>query len=953
MIDPRPRAQRRLSWLAGLCVLAGLGWTLWSLWSTARQLDARLPPAAAVPPPPPAIEAPAVLPLAPAPKAAIVRRLQGLVRGPDGAPVAGTTVTVYRALTAGPEWRREAIDQPAITGPDGAFVFALSEGRGLLVSCDHRLYARALVPVPEVSDRLEIALDEGFELAGSVTTDFGGPLGGVRVAAEAVGDAARSVEVAVTTANGGFRFDHRLPAGLVRLVARHDRWQAVSEQVLVGETREASLRFNTPALAPLRGRVVTTGQVPVQGALVQLVPTSGRLGLVDPISATSDRDGTFALAGLSRGPMALLARHEDHGSARRTVSIGTGAPEIVLELPPRSIVAGTLAAGGGGDDVTPRGAALQLTDAAGEIQHAVVGDDGAFAFARPVVPGRATLLVHGGVFAFAKSQGFDTNVQIEESPRTVLDLGVVAPTVVRGRCVDENQRPLAGVLVHGLRPLTASRLIGSELAARIGAGAFEVASSLGGDGEALLAVSGDDGTFEFRGWQPGPLQLRCSARNRAVRAMRYVVPPAGEVGQLGDVGVVAGGRIEGVVTRGGRALAGVPVMIVGDEVQTTVVSQTGGRFSVRDLAVGSYRVRARLPSMPTGQAEQTVVVALQRPAQVRLALPPGRTVHGTVTGRDGQAVANAQVTVRGSGAHPALTDAEGRFVLELPSRQVELQVAYGEAGLPHFYTVRADQDRVAVVFDAEPTGTMVAAIVGLPGRKRVPGVLLRLARLDGREHDELLRWIEVQNGTVRWPLAPVGHHRIEIWCEGYMPYFVERTLEPNAETDLGEILLEPGAAVRGRIVDAGDHPIANARVFVGDEACLGAFEPEARSAADGTFAIAGVSSRCTTVVAQAAGFAPCTHELVLPHDVLAADEIRLALQPGSSIVVEVLNAPEAGLVRLLRGGRVLASAVLDDTGRAEFADRGVGEYSVQLVGSDQPQKPARIETPGSTVHVVL
>ena len=949
-----PRRHRFVSWLIGLLVLCGLGWTLITLFTErpGRGVEAAMPEISAPLPVTTALAGgvdgaempPVAIPSAPVQP--VVRRLGGIVREPGGGPAVGATVSIHRALTAEPEWRFERIDQ-AITGSDGRFVFGLPVRYGVLVEFEHPSFAGGFFEVSNLRNELELQLEPGFELGGIVTSDVGVPISGVRVAAESPIDQQRRVEVAVTTANGGYRFINQ-PAGLVRLVARHERWQAVATTVRVGETSQNDIRFVMAASAPLRGRVVSVTQIPLAGAVVDLMPTNavGRLGLVDPITAATDAEGQFMLPGLSRGPMHLQVRHPEYGMASRTVSVGAMSGMLVLELPGRSEVRGLLQRPADAD-LEVGGVALRLIHLrSGEIQHVVTAHDGSFELARRMPPGKASVALLGGGLAFESSRS-------SEQSRTDLVFPVVSPVAVRGRCVDDSGRGLAGVEVYGSESLV-TRYVGNNLASLLGSVGEQVAQTLGSDRRELLAISGEDGAFEFAGQAPGPLLVRFELPGWASRRLRVSVPAAGLLEEIGDFVMSPGCRVMGAVRRGQRGLPGVRVAIIGDESQTEVMTGGGGRFEVADLMPGQYRVRARMPSMPSGRAQQVVEAMPDAESMVLLELPPGRVVNGVVTDAGGQPVANAVVLVRGAGGQPTLTDFDGSFSLELPARIVQLQVSLGDDTRTAIETVMPGAQNIAIRLDAPPTCTLIAQIAGLPGRQRVPAVLMRLRRIVGDDVGfERSRWVDVQNGVLRWPLCPVGQCRIEIRCEGYVPFVTERQLVANRDHDLGEILLEPGARVRGVVSDSSGRPVANAQVFLGDESELGILETKVRSSVDGVFEIGGVSTRSATLVVHAPGFAPVVRELVLPGDVLGDELIQLSLQPGSVISVQVNDAPDAGLVQLLRNGRLLGSSVIDDGGRAEFIDHGPGTYQVRLYGSGIPPQVVRVVSPGEVVQVTL
>jgi len=196
--------------------------------------------------------------------------------------------------------------------------------------------------------------------------------------------------------------------------------------------------------------------------------------------------------------------------------------------------------------------------------------------------------------------------------------------------------------------------------------------------------------------------------------------------------------------------------------------------------------------------------------------------------------------------------------------------------------------------------------------------------------------------------------RVQIWCDGFAPFDRECDFVADKETDLQDVLLEPGSRLNGRVVDRDGRPVPNASVLLGDEADLDLFEPAVRSAPDGTFRILGVTSRSATLVVRAPGLAPRTATLRLPQDVLATEPFAVVLEPGSTIEVIATSRAngEGGLVQLRRAGRLLATCEVDENGRAQFGNRGAGSYTVQMHGAE-PGKPVVVEGSGQVVRVEL
>ncbi len=883
--------------------------------------------------------------------------VRGIVRLPHGAPAAAATVTVHRALSAWPEWRRERLDQ-AITGRDGRFQFPFGDDTGLLVEFEHTQFAGDLVEVP-LHSGLDLRLAPGFELSGVVTTNSGAPIANARVALESLTGEQRRADVTTTTADGRYSFRNRR-AGPVRVVARHEAWQPVAyPAIVVGDQRQVDLRFERPAMSPLRGRVISAStQAPIAGALVQLLPVNGKLGLVDPGEARTASDGTFLLSGLARGNMRLFVRHPDHGAVLRTQTVGTVSTEVLVEMPMRSTVSGQLVVGRSperwrGDEL------LQIQDSAGQVEHTPIGADGAFRFAATLSPGWARLRLLEPRFAFERPSAAEIEVRIEEDASTELDLDVVPPAILHGRLVDGEGRALAGALLVRTRFLPDSaRTIGdAAFELDLGTVGSQVAQLIGSDRDEALATTGKDGVFTIRALTPGPVLLRTVAAGHGSRLLRAaVIGPAKPV-DLGDVVLPRGCRLQGSVQRSGRPLVGASVVVLGQDTQASAITDADGAWTVDDLVPGEYRVRARLPSQPAGSGVHVVRVAGDGPpTNLLMVVDAGRAVGGVVTGSDGQPVAGAIVAVRGAVGQTAASDGNGEFVLEVPERALELQVSLADRSRSTFVAVPPAGQRADVRLDTPPTCTIVATVAGLPGRTRLPSALLRLTPRFGDEEGETRsRWVELADGELVWPLCPAGGVRIEIWCDGYAPFVADAEIAANDRYSFGEVLLEPGSRLDGVVRDDRGNAVANAVVLLGEESDLDLFEAKTRTAADGAFRLRGVTHRSARRVARAAGFAARVVDLELPRDLLAGTPLVVTLERGSTIEVSVAGgiANEGALVQLRRAGRVVASAELDDSGRAWFANRSAGQYTVQLAGSDAPPKLVVVVAGSEQVKVRL
>ena len=199
--------------------------------------------ATAAPPPVTKVAVPAPPPPPPPPPA----RIEGVVKGPDGAPLPGADVAL---VPVDPAWRVDH-GQPAgaaHTGEDGRFSF------GGLAAGEYRLSALAPGLTPRFGSRVTVALGdvkpvevqlggEGISVRGAVTDAFGRPVPGARlVVAPAQGD--EGFAYAPVDAAGAF--DLLLPRGEYAFEAFADGFEPQSLGAAVWRARSVTLPLETP-----------------------------------------------------------------------------------------------------------------------------------------------------------------------------------------------------------------------------------------------------------------------------------------------------------------------------------------------------------------------------------------------------------------------------------------------------------------------------------------------------------------------------------------------------------------------------------------------------------------------------------------------------------------------------------------------------------------------------------
>lgn len=142
--------------------------------------------------------------------------------------------------------------------------------------------------------------------------------------------------------------------------------------------------------------------------------------------------------------------------------------------------------------------------------------------------------------------------------------------------------------------------------------------------------------------------------------------------------------------------------------------------------------------------------------------------------------------------------------------------------------------------------------------------------------------------TLRWKGETNGNQvRFVAGADGYGAVFPRGIPKAGETLHLGDLTLRPGGAVRGRVLDKEQHPVAGAEVFVSDEhelwgsndveqlrsrgpsTWVGA--PHSKSAEDGSFLVEGVVAGMTRAWARSKGTRWAVSE---PLEVPAGSEVR-------------------------------------------------------------------------------
>jgi protocatechuate 3,4-dioxygenase beta subunit len=382
------------------------------------------------------------------------------------------------------------------------------------------------------------------------------------------------------------------------------------------------------------------------------------------------------------------------------------------------------------------------------------------------------------------------------------------------------------------------------------------------------------------------------------------------------------------------------------------VTDASGTFTLQGLGAGPHTLSASAPGY--GRAMESNVRPGDKVEKVELFLFPGAGIYGRVTDAEGKPVAGAVVSSelpRAMIGLPAPTaeqiaDAEGRFaLLGLEPGTYRLFVRHPDFA-PAASEVTLLEERDAEVEIVLGAGAKLTGRLTNEEDEPVRGKVF-LRSLDGGPVGGLLaRRLSAESddeGRFALDAVPSGEHALQAESQGYGAKTIEIAVSARSkEEDLGEIVLERGLAIEGRVVGADGIPVPEARVVAfktsGGMMSFAATEQiESTSDAEGRFMVAGLGEGVYDVFATAPGFGraePTPAEA-------GARNVTLTLKPAGSIRGAVVD-PEGRAVTSYRAmarspesrGWGGGSEADEENGTFVLESVAEGEYVVEIVAPD-------------------
>jgi hypothetical protein len=306
-----------------------------------------------------------------------------------------------------------------------------------------------------------------------------------------------------------------------------------------------------------------------------------------------------------------------------------------------------------------------------------------------------------------------------------------------------------------------------------------------------------------------------------------------------------------------------------------------GRFELQGVGLNLMNVSAAAPGFSRATRPN-----VRAGGHVTLVLFPGASISGLVLGPDAKPVAGALVSTEAemnvaAGAAPRTetTDAQGRFaVAGAPAgRQSVTARLQGMAPAVAWIEVEPAAD-AAVELRLEPGATLTGRVLNASREPVRGGVAVQElgdhATPEGLA--ELLRADAGTDGRFRIDRVPAGSHALRVTSPGLTPRRVEFSIE--SDVDLGDLTLDAGLAIRGRVRDRAGVGIGGARIFGFTRSSEAGVPIDTTSEDDGSFAIGGLQPGSYRVMIQASGFGLAQRDLEAK-----SEPVEIVLDPAGSI----------------------------------------------------------------------
>ncbi len=924
----------------------------------------------------------------------------GRVLAQGGVPIAGARVLALKELApAGASLEELLLGMIDIQARTGETAFAAEDSttedgsyclEGLEVfAYTVRAVAEGYIPselgdVPAPRAEVDVTLQKGGVVGGTVRDTSGNPVDEAVVKAYQELETQSVFKIIMAKArppidsvksNSGGQFQLKtLGPGLYNFLIEargYQRGEQTKVRITPGQTQ--NLAFTLKAGLSLKGIVTGPGGEPVSGARIRLTlsgmgaaPRKDQVNIsFDEDKITTDDQGEFVADTLEEGSYMLICWHQDYQTLRKNdVRVGHTSDDLQLKLTHGGRIRGHVTDASSGKPLA--GARLSATDVADLHKDAVTQEDGTFILAGLQTGGRP-VSVNVTAEGFARLR---REVRTEEG-REVEESFDLEPTgLVAGRVVNS-----AGDGIPGARVM-----------AKKGAQSGGVEQTLATD------VTDREGAFSLSGIEAG--------ENNWIRVKKseyldgsseaFSIEPKQSV-DLAPIVLELGGSLQGTVLGpDGKGMSDCLVLVTHEgetEVQQSgnPSSTTGGRgeFLIQGLPSGAVDLVVKATHYLEKRVPQVEVIEGSVHKDIVIQLEQGNAVSGVVVDGRGQPVVGAEVTAKdyaqGVKELRAVTGGDGRFTVEgiQANDVVELDVAHDSFSTYTSEKIKVGSADLKIVLKEH--GSLRGTVITSEG-KVVESFSVQAqnpATKDPRKQPKSQTFTP-PDGSFEYKGVPGGVYTVYVRAPQYSAAtLADVKVEEGESVDLGQIILEVGGKVNGKVVDAvTKRPLEGARVQItqGSSRFLRTDpsnttggplpNPVQVTGADGGFAFVGLKGGALTLRVSLDGYVSRKVDDVNPDVADKSQGLVIEIDQGGEINGTVFDAegkPKAGMPVYLMSEDASANQTQQSDREGKFRFVGVtsGRFTVKAHkfgtvtgGAEQAENTVEL-SPGSVQTVDL
>jgi hypothetical protein len=871
----------------------------------------------------------------------LLAAISGSVMSPDGVAIAGARVSLRAFEPDDARHARLLSDKPEIvplastqTDSNGAFSLESPPDAIVALTVERSGYVPEMQWIEKDEDVGALMLKEAETQSGLVRA------GGKPVANAVVAILYGAFEL-VTRTDADGRYEAPDLGEAQRLTVIHPDF-AIDDVTFAGPRGAGSAVANRSLVAgtPFTGRVVAAnGETPVAGAKIRL----DRWPL-----ATSGEDGTFTIAHLPNRWSTLVASKGNEIGQRAY----SKEPARDIRLERAAVVSGRVTSSKTKTAVAAAMVRAYQARSGSAIASAseVVLTDAKGNYSFPLFSGNWT------VSAFHPAYGSDRiTVTLGSGRQESRDIALAPLARVSGQVVDEARKPVAA----------------ARLTAESGSSGFGPPRL-----SRTLAVTGPDGKFSLRtepeekeswivatkrGLPPGKSDSFPLAAGDRKSGVAITLPSGIEV--TGRVTDANGDPLSGVAVSASEAEQGARGMMMmraePDEIDA-VRTGSDGSFSLR-VSESTWDFAFSREGYARKSVRSQRVTASESPS-IEVALDPAVEITGRVT-RGANGVEGVRVNAFASGNQAsALSGADGSFVLSgLAAGEVRLMARKPEEFINETRSATAPANNL--IIEIKPGGTIRGRAVDKSTSS--PVTTFQAGVSQSMNLGGMVRTMPAQlldftsdDGSFELVNVPAGSTSLVVSAPGFAPARLNVSVEAGKTLDAGDVSLETGVKLAGRVTGPNGSGLANVTVrpIGGLMGGPGGAGPSARTNEQGEYTLEGLTAGDETIQ-----FSHDDYVSTRKRVTLKGSDIRLDAQLGAGQKIAGLVVTEAGVpvaeaaVEAMSSSGTFEVARTNASGAFEIESAAPGRYRFTATKSGFAQ--ATVEdfdvTTGAQVRLTL